>query len=605
MNGDKEKIEQNALEEETSFDRDTLDQAPPSKDAIYHSRIFVPLLKYIRDKMDDSVASIFGAYSEAIKEFFDNGKISKENSWVNLDQLNTIMKEGRKLFDDEKSFMNACTYQLKESYGPLRFIFSATTPGRIYEKASPNFKYISNMSHGEVVESHKNSIVLRYYGHPHERRELCISRQAHTKVLPTLWGLPKARVIERSCISHGDKYCEYHVRYFDTTRLSFSFFGILLGIIGAIVLFASGIEPLRNLAIWLILPFIGAIGGYVISLRKVNARNLNLAEDSYAEFMRTVEGSDEDRRELRSIEERVKAWNARVQEQAKKRVKEQKALLEQMNMVQNARHDTIRGFSHDMKNPLQILRLSNALLSADKETLGPQVEEIVEEQSSALDRMETMLNRLHMLFTSEFSEIPLKPVLIDVNEFARAVERRIQALVLTKMIESNVLVRKNAPTTVVMDSLLLDRVMDNLLTNAAKYTDAGYIDIVFDGKPGIFSIKISDTGRGIANHRLKTIFMPEGALSNERERGSWGVGLSVVVRLFARIGARLEVASTPNQGTTFWIHLPSHMEDERLAPDTTLEQWASEGGESMIDKVVVIHPSEDKNNTDFRVEDRK
>src|SRR5690606_21507544 len=117
------------------------------------------------------------------------------------------------------------------------------------------------------------------------------------------------------------------------------------------------------------------------------------------------------------------------------------------------------------------------------------------------------------------------------------------------------------------DPLIFERVIDNLCTNAAKYTERGSIVLELDGRPGFLVLKISDTGRGIAPERLEKIFAADSSPDAERAARSLGVGLSVVVTLMGQIGGRVEVMSKVGRGTTFWAHFPLEIDASRVGLD--------------------------------------
>ena len=123
---------------------------------------------------------------------------------------------------------------------------------------------------------------------------------------------------------------------------------------------------------------------------------------------------------------------------------------------------------------------------------------------------------------------------------------------------------REVPDHLEIDPLALDRIIDNLLTNAVKYTDRGSIVIELDGTPGHLVIKVSDTGRGIEPDAVGGIFQAGGSTLDSRRGDSFGVGLSVVVQLLQQIGGRLEVMSKPASGTTFWVYLPVRRAPPRL-----------------------------------------
>jgi signal transduction histidine kinase len=130
----------------------------------------------------------------------------------------------------------------------------------------------------------------------------------------------------------------------------------------------------------------------------------------------------------------------------------------------------------------------------------------------------------------------------------------------------------------------LDRVVDNLLTNAAKYTERGAVVVELDGAPGFLVLKVSDTGCGIEAEAMGRIFQPGGSPVDARRGDSFGVGLSVVIRLLEQIGGRLEVMSKPGEGTTFWIFLPLRAQVD----DTPSGQRRRSSGEVAVVPVVRV-----------------
>jgi len=115
---------------------------------------------------------------------------------------------------------------------------------------------------------------------------------------------------------------------------------------------------------------------------------------------------------------------------------------------------------------------------------------------------------------------------------------------------------RSAPDVIEIDSLVVDRVVDNLLSNAAKYTERGSVFVELEGTPEFLVVQVSDTGCGIAPEAMWRIFEPGGSNPDSRRGDSFGVGLSVVTRLLQQIGGRLEVMSSPGEGTTFCVYLP-------------------------------------------------
>ena len=155
-----------------------------------------------------------------------------------------------------------------------------------------------------------------------------------------------------------------------------------------------------------------------------------------------------------------------------------------------------------------------------------------------------------------------------VTALAGRAGRRERTLAYGKDITTAVTCGPDGPTVIEVDPIVLDRILDNLLTNAVKYTERGDITVTFEGESEHLVVRVSDTGRGIAPDELRRCFTPEGAPESRRASNSLGVGLSVVVRLLADIRGRLEVQSRPSEGTTFWVYLPIRYRRGLAAPSS-------------------------------------
>jgi len=196
--------------------------------------------------------------------------------------------------------------------------------------------------------------------------------------------------------------------------------------------------------------------------------------------------------------------------------------------------------------------------------------------------MDALLAELLHTATVESRLVRLVPEMVDVQDLAAQLRKRVRALVHGRDIRVSVFSTNRAPDKVETDLMSLDRVMDNLLTNAAKYTSRGSILVELDGAAsGALTVRVSDTGRGIPPEQLPRVFRPAGTGAAPTVH-SYGVGLSVVVQLLAQLGGSLEVLSTPGKGTTFWVHLPARLRVSLVA------RAVHSDVDSLIGKVVTV-----------------
>ena len=213
--------------------------------------------------------------------------------------------------------------------------------------------------------------------------------------------------------------------------------------------------------------------------------------------------------------------------------------------------------SHDLRQPLQTMALLQALL-ADAVT-GEKAHSLVARQDTTLATVTGMLDALLDINGIEAGAVqPAVSVFaIDTllerlrGEFAYIAEAKGVAL---RVVTCGQQVRS--------DAKLLEQMLRNLLANAVKYTRQGRILLGCRRHGGLLSIEVWDTGIGIRDADLATIFEEYYQVGNAARQRSLGLGLglSIVRRLGDLLGHQVRVSSRPGQGSGFMVAVP------RLAP---------------------------------------
>jgi protein-histidine pros-kinase len=109
------------------------------------------------------------------------------------------------------------------------------------------------------------------------------------------------------------------------------------------------------------------------------------------------------------------------------------------------------------------------------------------------------------------------------------------------------------------DQIKLARVLRNLITNAIQFTAQGGVTVAAALEPdGGATIRVSDSGTGIAPEHLQRIFGDFTQLNRRSSDPSsgWGLGLAICRRLTRLMGGEVSVESVPGRGSTFTVHLP-------------------------------------------------
>lgn len=144
------------------------------------------------------------------------------------------------------------------------------------------------------------------------------------------------------------------------------------------------------------------------------------------------------------------------------------------------------------------------------------------------------------------------------DEFSR--KANVKALILYSVHENSIL-------TVKGDADKLEQILENLLTNAIKFTPSGSIRFHTRYSEGKLYVEISDTGIGMDNETLKRIFAPfERAAQNVNSEG-FGLGLFLTKGLVKVLGGTLDVESEPGKGSLFRLQFPLPVTEELVEED--------------------------------------
>lgn len=512
-----------------------------------------PIARYLaRHQGAQSVAEVAAAAGLRAED------LTEGRRWVSLATLEALLAAARARLADDTEFKVACAYEMRRAIGPLRAVLWATSPERIHLLAATGVTHFSRISRYEVISSSPTSLEIRYLSEKAESRLMCLSRQAQGAAITTLWDLPPAQLREGKCIAHGDDACEYRWRFYRPWHWAPAALGLAVGAAGAAAAATTGVMSGPALVA---VPLVGlALGTCVEQWRRLR-QNQRVGMDIIADLRDAALEAARIREELVELQQRERRWNRLVEEQLAEKTGLLQELVEGLQGAEQRRASVLRGFSHDLRNPLQVIRANVAALRDSGEFGGEELARILEEQSAAAERLEQLTGMLIAAAATDGPAVELRPQRIAIPPLVDKLRRRLAALAYGKRLRTMVFPTREAPETVEMDALVLDRVLDNLFTNAVKYTERGSIAVEIGGTPGHLTIKLSDTGVGIEPAQLERIFQPGGSRRSDRAPGSHGLGLSVVVSLLHQVGGRLEVLSKPGVGTTFWVHFP-----EKLRP---------------------------------------
>jgi len=236
-------------------------------------------------------------------------------------------------------------------------------------------------------------------------------------------------------------------------------------------------------------------------------------------------------------------------------------IIQQVKQLQHndtSRREMVANVSHDLRTPL-------ASLQGYLETLTLKGSQLSDEEKQHYiniayqhsERLRKLVSELFELATLENRDAHLHFEPFSMSELIQDVSQKFELEAQTKNLEISTHIPEQ-PAFVSADIGLIQRVLENLIENAIKYTPAG-------GKIGISLIhgqhsvatSISDTGHGIPEADLPHIFDRFYRVDKHRDEDGTGLGLAIAKRIMQLHNSSINVATRPDAGTTFSFQLPS------------------------------------------------
>ena len=254
--------------------------------------------------------------------------------------------------------------------------------------------------------------------------------------------------------------------------------------------------------------------------------------------------------ELEALGDQFNSMAARLQDSyatLERKVEERTRQLEAANLSKSR---FLAAASHDLRQPLHALGLFVGQLKGRVRA---------DERNRILGRIETALSTMNELFNalldvSKLDAGALAPSFADfpVSQLLKRIEATFSAAAREKGLSLQVV---SSSAWVRSDSILLERILSNLVSNAVRYTVAGTIVVGCRKRNGRLRLEVWDTGIGIPEDQRQNIFV-EFFRFAKKDGGGLGLGLAIVDRLCRLLDHPLEVASAMGKGSCFAITVP-------------------------------------------------
>ena len=218
----------------------------------------------------------------------------------------------------------------------------------------------------------------------------------------------------------------------------------------------------------------------------------------------------------------------------------------------------IANISHEIRTPLNAIIGFSELIRAGKNS-NRHIRGI---QESA-DILMSLVNGVLDFSKIEAGHIRLVSAPANVADIVDSVDSMFGPQAEAKAISIICEVDDNVPRSVVCDEGRLRQILVNLIGNAIKFTDRGEVRLLIkceiaEGGAGFLHFSVTDTGIGIEQELLPTIFdrFRQADDSAQRRYGGTGLGTAIAMHLVELMGGQIGVESTPGRGSCFWFRIP-------------------------------------------------
>lgn len=230
------------------------------------------------------------------------------------------------------------------------------------------------------------------------------------------------------------------------------------------------------------------------------------------------------------------------------------AIITRLKNMEKFKKDFVTNVSHELRTPLTVIKGFTETIECDCSEENRRYASIINRHC---DRLISIVQDLLTLSELEEKNIEIKIEEVNVKDLLENTAKIFKQKIADKKLELTLQIETSAETFRA-NAFKLEQVLINLIDNAVKYTEKGWILVAVKRDNSNIVIKVQDTGIGILKDNIPRLFERFYVVDKNRSRslGGTGLGLSIVKHIVLLHKGTITVESQPGQGTKFTVTLP-------------------------------------------------